>query len=208
MRIYPGVRRHAANAAVCLVLGGITTIAVSWACALWSPMLLGVAGARPPAPDPWFAEARPERREWVAIRSREDHGLGVLREHRVAVDGSLARRGLRLAGPGEYAAVRLQAGWPLPCVQGMLYNRQADHRWEPLALLNGFGEHVTRGVPLRPLLGGLVANTTLFAAVYGGLGAAALCTRRALRRRRGSCTECGYPRRVATPRCSECGAPA
>lgn len=70
-----------------------------------------------------------------------------------------------------------------------------------------FGGGYPPSLPLRPRWTGLLVNSLLFGAALWGLNLGAGAARRALRRRRGRCTRCGYdlsgmPRGSA---CSECG---
>lgn len=72
---------------------------------------------------------------------------------------------------------------------------------------NSFGSG-TRVFPFLPLWPGLIANTLIFAAAWGGLFSLLRAARRALRRRRNLCPACAYDLRQTPPGspCPECGA--
>jgi hypothetical protein len=59
---------------------------------------------------------------------------------------------------------------------------------------------------LGPLWAGFLVDSALFGSLLWAGAAAPGAVRRAMRRRRGCCAECGYPRGAAD-RCTECGAP-
>jgi hypothetical protein len=64
-----------------------------------------------------------------------------------------------------------------------------------------------RGIPIRPIWTGLVANTLVFGFAWYALFRGPGTIRRAMRRRAGRCEACGYPVQSQGP-CPECGLPA
>ncbi len=185
------------------------TVVVAWLCAISSPVEYGVAFQRLPAPVAWFTEARPEQRVWVGIRSRLDRGIGLQREHMVAIDvGQLRRRNALRYDSTEYSAVRFRAGWPFLSLQGLSYYRQADRAWHESRALRApsFVESRLRILPLQPLLAGFAGNTVLFSTAIWLAVVIPNVVRSAQRRVHGQCPACGYPVGPSA-RCSECGCP-
>jgi hypothetical protein len=106
-------------------------------------------------------------------------------------------------------------GWPALCLRyswvttSRLTGRQKVTAWiQEFRVWTPFtGPNSRLKLPLDPMASGLVINT----AFYGSLLLAGCClapwARRALRRRRGRCSACGYDRRGLTAEpCPECGA--
>lgn len=107
---------------------------------------------------------------------------------------------------------RLRAGWPMPVLEGWtrsetLYDHGTrkttviDHGQRSVGVLGGreWGRRMPTG--LLPM--GLAANLAFWTLVPWLVFAAPGAIRRALRRRRGCCEACGYPRQGE--RCPECG---
>ncbi|MCA9290450.1 MAG: hypothetical protein KDA25_04930 [Phycisphaerales bacterium] len=115
--------------------------------------------------------------------------------------------------PGRSAieGVRYRAGWPLRCVDGVLWRRDAStRRWEYRGLVwvpsNPWGRRAL--LPLRPMWAGMAVNVVaagvLAATAVRVVTAIAQAMVRWVRRRRGRCPGCAYPI-GASARCSECG---
>lgn len=114
--------------------------------------------------------------------------------------------------------IRFSAGWPFPALQLTLWDAgPAIALHAPAALwrdgvsiprlssgTGGSGVLNPRRLPLRPLWIGLAADTLFWSASAWALSAARHAWIRRLRRRRGQCALCGYPR-GGLPKCPECG---
>lgn len=100
---------------------------------------------------------------------------------------------------------RLQAGWPVRSLEGYSYTEQrksGQHVF--LAHPRSAGWYLDAWIPYQPLWPGVVINAVAFSAIF--LVAASLMgrVRRAVRKSRGRCVQCGY--RLADSRtCPECG---
>jgi hypothetical protein len=108
-------------------------------------------------------------------------------------------------------------GWPMPCLKSRTYmcsDRPGTQevgaiRLQPIpAPTTRIVDDPGAGsVPLIPLLPGMLVDAAVFAIPWMLILLAAPAARRAVRRRRGRCAECGYDLR-ATPAddpCPECG---
>jgi hypothetical protein len=105
----------------------------------------------------------------------------------------------------------IAAGWPMKsayCLgeRGSLpvgpHVRQMAWRWFKMQMPASF-------VPARPLWAGFAMNTLFYAVILFALIRGPFMARRALRRRRGLCVDCGYDLRGRGPdhvACPECGA--
>jgi len=100
---------------------------------------------------------------------------------------------------------RLQVGWPARSLEGYQYCEQRKSMQQVfLAHPRSAGWYLDAWIPYRPLWPGVVVNAVAFAAAF--LLAAFLIgrARRAVRKSRGECVQCGY--RLADSRtCPECG---
>lgn len=109
--------------------------------------------------------------------------------------------------------VRFEAGWPLPALGGVQRlagfdepTREVEYDRDWLMGVRLAGDAERRSMPLRPLWPGFAVNSILYAAASWLLLFAPIAFRRALRRRRGMCERCAYPR-GSSDICSECGLP-
>ena len=124
-----------------------------------------------------------------------------------------------LGGPGIWMVTESEVGWPLACASRYETGLDEIKGWPmgPSPLRNPWygGVHVFdvrradggRGpvyLPLEPRWGGLAVDSLLYGVVLWGLGWSTGAVRRLVRRRRGSCEACGYPRGPG-PVCPECG---
>ncbi len=122
-------------------------------------------------------------------------------------------------GPAYRETSGRAAGWPWPCLHStrtQTTDQSAPRSSGSLRLLEST-QYTTRGsyssdpergsVPLLPIWPGLIGNTVIFAAPWALLFFGAPALRATIRRRRGRCVRCGYPRTSlasSTP-CPECG---
>lgn len=112
--------------------------------------------------------------------------------------------------PGAIACVRMtKAGWPLYAIEGNEFRIPTHPGWRierhgcmGLAILWPFG---VESIPIRPILPGFIVDSTMFGAIAWLLLTIPGAAVRLIRRRRGQCPACGYPR-GSSPICTECGA--
>ena len=189
-------------AALALALGLIVTIAVAWACALWSP----VEHPLPEKPVDVAAiiVADAPRQEFEAIRA----GFGYLEYGSttiVAVDSETGEPWL-LQSPIP-VLMEARSGWPFPCFTRKAAVNSSDANWLNHGIeVNGvkFGAIEGRRIPLQPVWIGLTLNSMCFGAVMLGCLWVARMARSGWHRAHDNCTECGYPVPVSA-RCPECG---
>lgn len=171
--VSPGVR-----IAICLVAGALLTLTLSIACALWTPV------------------------------NADGRGPGI-QETALAPPGLPPGIPLVRSGDLEY-----RTGWPWFALSGVSRFRGAPDggvdaprflrpRTNRFFLPKQNPSSGKRIIPLTPMWPGFLADTALFAGLFG-LPWFVGSTRRAWRRRRGVCVRCGYERRGAE-RCPECG---
>ncbi|MHC4100398.1 MAG: hypothetical protein ACYTGY_18495 [Planctomycetota bacterium] len=96
-----------------------------------------------------------------------------------------------------------EAGSPPPSfdTELSLYGVTIHAPTDPSNLYDASG----RTLPLRPVWGGFIANTLLYAAAAWLLSLLPAARRRRIHRARGLCPNCGYPP-GASAKCTECGA--
>ena len=158
----------------------------------------------------WWNESMPVGRDldWTLIdprRRRLVPGLEVITFEARAIS-------LETGQPDVARAEWIRAGWPAPCLEGVSWflMRATSPPSSPEMVDEGLVpiefERGARFIPIRPIMGGLIINSIVMAAILGGMGrvpAAARWVRGRLRRRAGRCPACGYPElRI---RCPECG---
>lgn len=147
-------------------------------------------------------------------------GPGVRRDLVSECEWMGSTLGMRMGGGPQRTIVHIRAGWPFLAMAWWDYRSPEaavpaptgiEEAWQQgvdigLASIPGpagrFG--VARKIPIRPLWGGFLLNSMVYAfvAVIGVRGAAAL--RRARRRKRGLCERCAYPVSDLAA-CPECG---
>ena len=101
------------------------------------------------------------------------------------------------------------AGWPMRCLVSLHQEVVAQNTGTSWGLRFGTSRGflgLPRALPLRPIAVGFTINTLLFAAILWLLIPGPFVLRRFIRRRRGRCPACGYPRGDSSI-CSECGKP-
>jgi hypothetical protein len=211
--------------AICLGAGAVISVAVAWACALgFDPDRVVGRPLHGAENQGAFSIAELEPLRLLRDQSASDDEIVVCDEVRLG-----ANRRVVYVDPYWRAAidsvhevgfdttlvaplcVRVSAGWPWTALVGE--RRIAgvrptsgetvfDNDWMFGVRLPG--DVLARDLPLEPMPVGFALNALVFAAVVWLLLLAPFATRRMLRRRRGLCERCGYPRGESA-RCSECG---
>lgn len=158
----------------------------------------------------WWNESTPVGRdlEWTLVdprRRRFEPGLETTTLEARAIS--------RETGQPDVARVeRIRAGWPSPCLEGDTWflMRATSPPSSPEIVDAGLVpiefERGVRFIPTRPIMGGLILDSVVMAAILGGIGrtpAGVRWIRGVLRRRSGRCPACGYPGPAV--RCPECG---
>lgn len=130
-------------------------------------------------------------------------------------DERLTYIALLQVGPsrGEYLMLRASSGWPLRCLRGFVAVDNVGQ--DQNVLVRGASANVSvpqasgRVIqiwPMRPLVWGMTGNVVLYTLVILFARYCALQVRRAVRRARGLCADCGYDARGnMSPVCPECG---
>jgi hypothetical protein len=197
--------------ALCLVAGLLTSVAVAWSAATWSPLATPVPVA---APSCWSVSAVPSGLPGAPEWALESASLGFTVS--VAGAGEIPRLEIPVL-PAPIARERqLVAGLPFPALKGTFATIEcADGLFlgSPPSPLYSFGcvpgrpllgGHGDRALPWRPIWGGLAANTAIYGVVFAlccWLAPWSVRARRVASRR---CAECGYPVGSGS-RCAECG---
>jgi hypothetical protein len=203
------MRRRLIRFALCLILGPIVNVAVTWII-VERYVYLGISedGNRSSAAD---------SADWKEFPP--DGFAHPLTDHLYAFKGVgldcavLVPNG-RFDGR-EYGSV-LHAGWPVRSLAYAEFARQSSgnglqiSRWA-LKIGPFLGHDMGLSLPLKPIWPGFAINTVFYAAVLWVLLALPGAVRRFVRRRRGRCTRCDYDLRgqVADSNghilCPECG---
>lgn len=198
---------------VYLLLGGVTTVAVAWACALRSS--IPNTGGRVLEND---SNDPAKRLEWPVNIELPwlDHPESIWQPEGRGI--SVIWAGARGPVPSEwgvrqtrYKAALFLAGWPLRSMRWHLTSRTEDamgnlfaafdesrNVWDggievPIRLVNKDNDFVhLRRLPIRPCPLGFAADTVFYGAVWYMVGFGWAATRRGIRRRRGWCINCGY----------------
>ena len=219
------MKRIAIKLVVFLLLGAVTTVAVSWGCAIRdaSSELTRVSSGSPrqytctkPGAMVVYSYGHTSHRlDTIAPSQRiEDLDLATQRVIKFlyvfVLEDSLDH--LRRA-PARHIERwnierHLRVGWPLLCLTGSerFWWRNNDYARaiEPR-------DHISLGreteiLPIVPLLPGFLINTLFYAVILWLLWSAPFATRRLSRKRHGRCVQCGYDlRHVEHDACPECG---
>lgn len=206
-------------------VGALLTILVCWVAAAFGQFndghLVATYESRNTAPPAWLTPEGWDTRSWHAT-----WGLGIrsdLISEQVWMGSRLA---LTSDGRRQWTVTHARVGYPMYAMRWLDY---ASHLPEegsgPLrrAWLMGVdiegsmakvfpARRIDRRLPIRPIALGFATNTVVYAALAWGLWRGARTVRGAVRRRRGLCERCGYPRPrpgadrgPARARCPECG---
>jgi hypothetical protein len=226
--------RHARHLILAIVLGVVTTIAVAWACALWIPITFPTTSAPVFTIRDFDSGGLPPSLS-INVRVWNDARLGATRValsvHRspfnfVYADLSITHslddhlpfwheRDLDDVLPSML--IDDARGWPFLAMRGSFDIDSSDGRGNienvRSAILIDFGTRLpgadrsmTPLLPLGIIWGGFILNALFFAAIWFALLAGPGFAKRAFRRRRGACIDCGYDLRgAAHEQCPECG---
>ena len=158
----------------------------------------------------WWNQSMPVGRDldWTLVdprRRRFEPGLEVITFEARAISRETGQ-------PDIARAERIRAGWPAACLEGVTWflmratsppssPEMVDEGLVPIELEGG-----SRFIPIRPIMGGLILDSVVMAAILGGFGrvpSVLRWVRGRFRRRAGRCPVCGYPGLLV--RCPECG---
>ena len=202
------MRRRIIIVAIFLLAGAVVNVAVAWGCSILAESAqfdaLLTAGIRR---QHFEASKRPDR-----IESDAPWVEGAFRGVRVVV--------VVVRSPGD-GLVRLhRAGWPARALEGReLISLSGDpsYQWGmpipnkislALEFPRGSSKPIVKTVsgllPMRPIWRGFLINTAFYALAFILPAGMWRTLRRLVRRRRGLCLACGYPRSQSAA-CSECG---
>ena len=185
--------------------GGVLSILVAWSCATWSPPSRLSPIRSLPTDDP-LARKLAALGEFDKYGATGVQGFGWRRE---TVYGS--REGATLDDTAGRNRIHIyDAGWPWTCMQAqrrVIDGAKTTIGIAPLPAVPGANPKGLSVIPLQPVWIGLLLNSAilgspLFALLLAGAG------RRAIRRARGRCLQCGYDLRggLASNRaCPACG---
>lgn len=191
-----------------LLFGALATTAIAWASAAWTEFdLLYVEPS-----DEWIdiATADPSCRP-TDIESHRSTTLGATLQADWA-----AARGDTDAATFVWEGHQLHAGWPFRALSWSYTQFYSTLKLLPLSSYSAgirlphdnsaFAPSLERRLPVRPLPVGFLADSLLWAMLaFGGVSTITAC-RRAWRRRRNRCAECGYLL-GRWGDCPECGSP-
>jgi hypothetical protein len=189
------VRHRLLIIAVFLLAGAVVNVAVAWLCWLGSDMPRRSSDTTLPIEETW--------------KIGEDLGLDInpifgryTAVFRCGYGVTLDM--VRFSNPsGRMAAIvsRVQAGWPAHTMRGYTVrvpNGPLEYRWA-YSVREG-----KPAVPLLPTWPGLAVNSAFYAVILWLLMWGAFALRRFVRKKRGLCLECAYPR-GESDMCTECG---
>ena len=202
------MKRYLLIAAIFLVAGAVVNVGVAWGCSTLAESAqfdaLLTAGIR----RQYFeASKRPDRIEgdapWVegafiggcvVVVVVRPYGKGLVRLHRAgwparALEG---RESISPSGDPSYR-------WGMP-ISDKVSLALEYHRGPVTPIV----KTVTRVLPMRPIWRGFLLNTAFYALAFILLTGMWWSLRRLVRRRRGLCPACAYPRGESGV-CSECG---
>ena len=213
----PRPLRLAATLVVFALLGAVATVAVAWGCTRYSNFNINeeVSDAHVVA---MLAErGSPEVQYPVDSYTMRGFGIKML-ECTASEDES---------GPTNFAGLFLfDSGWPTHCLRAEWLTSGHTSGRGKIEIEQRYGFSTGRSprdgqpiyddftLPTHPLWPGFAVNTAFYGALFAFLWFAPGVVRRRVRRRRGQCPACGYPRppqpphdiSIDTNTCSECGA--
>ena len=190
------MKRHLLIVGIFMLAGVVVNVAVAWGCALWSKTTLQAASQQS---DLWAKD----RKTSGVVESESaivDAGFGYAETSPTIV---LIYEDVTSVTPSFDGIVT--AGWPVHSL------RRSFKYSEPRTMESGLSpppwmpwvQPGRRRLPLLPIWPGFAVNTLLYAGILY-LPFAPFALRRFIRRRRGLCLRCGYPR-GASAVCTECG---
>lgn len=190
---------------ICMILGAISTVAVSWACALWSEAgtevtrFEGNKGAL-------YGFGYREKVHILDFRGRD------LNDPREVVGSFQSRK--RLAEDAWAYPEFVYSGWPF---EAMYFEVDTSSLFEVVSdgveyggsatlFLKDFGGKDWRELPTVPVWPGFLFNTVVYTAIWFALSLGIDSIRRTRRRRKGLCPHCAYNlRNNLNSGCPECG---
>ncbi len=188
--------------ALLIPISAIVSVALAWACAIWSPAnnQTGIVRTGPEHP---FSQALLKYGNFDSFTYMSMSGIGWHRERVVGGRPTVPRTTGSLH--------RTRAGWPLLCMEGhwRRINRQrVEEAIADIPQWPGAQRNAAARLPLRPLWGPLLLNATILGLLPMPFFFAYGACRTLTRRRRGLCMACGYDlrgARSADAPCPECG---
>ncbi len=215
-------RRFVLAAALCLVLGALTTVLLTWSLRAYYQW-----GKAPPSPQPYsIAEGD---QHWEASVFRALGRFAVVYQEAPPPGSGWQRARLQgepdpIPFPDEpaWAAAARHAnpglftlggyGFPCCCLMYMGVRPPNTPKMQDLGLFitpSWLGPAAGLRLPLRPIWGGMAADTAIFGAGWWVLFLGAGSLRRRFRRRGGHCPACDYDLAGnTTGLCPECGSNA
>jgi len=219
------VRRWTIRILICLLLGAITTVAVSWGCAVWAPNRLGSTGIlsisdtptrkrsvrdhwAAPVPTDWASHSV---HWWLFEDAWQTHVLALdlpnhqnepIKHQEVSLFGVPARS-------FYWSSIRLRsfrsAAEDLKVIEFSNSGLKEGLLLSQLPLLDRNADSFRR-IPLHPIWPGLLFDTLFYAAIWFGVFIGFTGARRFIRAKRGRCPRCGYDLRGQLAQgCPECG---
>ena len=217
-----GPRRLLWRGAIALILGGLTTVAVAWACAL----LTDVANGRT-----WTEVYRVQRASDRFVYVLQSIGFGATHLRQQDESQGTSTRGMpsigiqspNLPGSGSFAVTIVDArGWPFQALSSRYdasVSRQSGRGTieqikygllvESSSLAAASPLRSVRVLPFGPMGVGFAADSAFYGGIWFALlilGAVPMWVRAEGRKRRGECESCGYDLRGSSGgACPECG---
>lgn len=217
--------RWARRIAIFLLLGAIVNCAVAWGCAFtpggipYGQYLVFADGKQVNGIRALFITSRFGYQYVAECHLQPGMFLGDLGDDLEAFQGHKWWKATSFEPLSLYGIGHLATGWPMLALSARLdpdsawawrNNLSIDLSggipWDSRELALPAADRVPVVFPVRPLWPGFAVNTLFYAVVIGLLCGGAITMKRIIRRARGQCSFCAYPRGTS-PVCTECGEP-